>query len=72
MMVTYVATKGFNYPKDLVVRDAIRSWHNNNRGQTYDQDRGEQVEVTAGSVIVDPPVDLLESWLVANLVKVVE
>jgi hypothetical protein len=68
--MTYITTKSFNYPKDLVVRNAIRLWHRSpkNDGTPYSRDRGEQVEVAAGSTIMDPPIDLLESWLQAGLI----
>ena len=72
-MTTVTAIKNFGYPKDLKTRDTIRAFHGDtgkkNLGKSWDGDRGEIVEVTAGETL-QAPEDLLDSWLAAELVLI--
>ncbi len=67
------ALKNFGYPGDLKVRDKIRAFRKGtkNDGKAFpDEDRGAIVEVVAGDVL-EAPVDLLDNWLLINLVELV-
>lgn len=70
-MTTVTAVKNFSYPKDAAVREKIRKFHavKKNNGVGWDGDRGETVEVIAGTVI-EAPADLLDSWVSAELVLI--
>ena len=59
----YVATRGFEYPTSLAVRNQIRQ-----NGPLSSWEGVETHNVSSGES-VNPPEDLLESWLHRGLIK---
>lgn len=59
----WYATRNFEYPKSLAVRNQIRTGTN-----VPFEDRGELVEVAADSQVIEIPNDLREGWIKRGLI----
>jgi hypothetical protein len=64
---TYRCVKGFSYPVSLIIRDRIRAGDH-----MPISERGEWRRYTPGDKIINPPSDLIESWLRRGSVELAE
>ena len=58
--------KGFDYPKSRAIRDRLRGGDDIPREQ-----QGELIRHALGSLITNPPDDLIEGWLARGRVELV-